>query len=345
MKVALIFTGATEETLAESPEMVLNLADAPETIEAVKAALEAGGHTVIPLNTDRLLPAVLSEASFDIVFNIATGFYGDTKQADVPAMLEYLRIPHTGSGVLAEVLATHKPTMKTVLLARGLPTPPFQHFRDGSEPLDPTLRFPLIVKLPFEGGSLGMTPDSVVQNEAALRVQLALLLDKYRQGALAEAYLDGREFTVAVLGNIPPYMLPIVERRYFDDIRIQLDTPEPTTEIMAKQITGRDVEYIQYNSDSVAPADLTPDEAQQIESAAIGAYQALGCRDWARIDLRMDDRGTAYLFDVNLEPAIAPEYAVARAARAAGWTYTALVNRILEHALERYPWLTGQPSR
>lgn len=339
MKVALIFTGATEETLAESPEMVLNLADAPETIDAVKAALEAGGHTVIPLNTDRQLPAILTDPQFDIVFNIATGYYGDTKQANVPAMLEYLRIPHTGSSVLTEVLAHHKPTMKTVLLAHGVPTPPFQHFTRADEPLDPALRFPLIVKLPFEGGSLGMTPDSVVHNEAALRAELARMLDKYNQGVLAEEYLDGREFTVAVLGSDPPYCLPIVERRYFDSIRIQLDAPEPTTEALVKQLTGQDVEYIEYDCDSVAPADLTADEAAQVEAAALGAYRALGCRDWARLDLRMDDRGKPFVFDVNLEPAIAPEYAVARAARAAGWTYEKLVNRILEHALERYPEL------
>ncbi|MFN8449974.1 MAG: hypothetical protein U0521_15665 [Anaerolineae bacterium] len=342
MKVALVYTGATEETLAESPEMVLNLADAPETIEAVKAALEAGGHVVIPLNTDRQLPAVLTEAAFDIVFNIATGYYGDTKQANVPAMLEYLRIPHTGASVLGEVLAHHKPTMKAILLAHGLPTPPFQHFDRADAPLDSSLRFPLIVKLPFEGGSLGMTPDSVVRDEAALRVQLALLLDKYQQGALAEEYLDGREFTVSVLGNDPPYMLPIVERRYFDNIRIQLDAPEPTTEAMLKQVTGLDAEYIEYNSDSVAPADLTDAEAAQIEAAAVGAYRVLRCRDWVRIDLRMDERGVAQLIDVNHEPAIAPDYAVARAARAAGWTYNQLVNRILEHALERYPWLTAE---
>jgi D-alanine-D-alanine ligase len=133
-----------------------------------------------------------------------------------------------------------------------------------------------------------------------------------------------------------------VERQYFGDIRIQLDEPEPTTLQMYERMVGRELKYTVVDSRSVAPADLTDSEAQQIEKVTLRAYQVLGCRDWARIDLRMDGQGYVYILDVNLEPAIAPAYALARAAHAAGWTYTTLVNRILGHAIERYPHLHRQ---
>ncbi|HVO43375.1 MAG TPA: hypothetical protein VMT34_12160 [Aggregatilineales bacterium] len=339
MKVGFVFTSATQEMLCESPELALNLTDASETIEAVKCALEACGHTVTALNTDDRLPAILCEASFDIIFNIATGFYGDNRQANLPAMLEYLRIPHTGSSVLAEAVTQDKPTMKTILQAHSLPTPPFQVFHNSRERLTRKLRFPLIVKLPAEGGSLGLTPDSVVHNETELRAQVALLLEKYGQGALVEEYIEGREFTVSVLGNNPPYVLPIVERLYFGNIRIQLDEPEPAALDLYEQLTGQEYAYTLVDTRSIAPAKLTDKEVELVEKVTVGAYQVLSCRDWARIDLRMDAQGNVYILDVNLEPAIAPEYALAKAARAAGWTFTTLVNRILEHAVERYPHL------
>lgn len=339
MNVGLVFTSATEELLRESPELAFNLTDAPETIEAVTQALGAGGHTVVPLNTDRRFPARVCNANVDIVFNIATGVYGDSRQANVPAMLEYLRIPHTGAGVLAEAVTHHKPVMKRLLLAHGLPTPPFQVFREADEPLDAALRFPMIVKLPAEGGSLGMNRHSVVACETDMREQLTFLLDRYGQGALVEEYVGGREFTVSVLGNRPPYPLPVAERQYFGDIRIQLDEPEPATLELYRRLTGKDMEFTVVDSQSVAPANLSDVESRQIETVTLAAYQTLACQDWARIDLRMDWQGNVNILDVNLEPAIAPDYAVANAARAAGWSYTKLVNRILEHAVERYPHL------
>jgi D-alanine-D-alanine ligase len=171
------------------------------------------------------------------------------------------------------------------------------------------------------------------------------LLSQYRQGALIEEYIEGRELTISVLGNTPPYALPIVERLYFGDVRIQLDEPEPATLELYEQITSRELKYTVVNGKSVAPADLTGDEVARIQAVTIAAFQILGCRDWARIDLRMDEQGNVYILDVNLEPAIGPEYAVATAALAAGWTYTELVNRILEHAIDRYPHLKQSKRR
>jgi D-alanine-D-alanine ligase-like ATP-grasp enzyme len=340
MLVGLVHNRATEELLRESPELTLNLCDSVETIEAVIEALEAGGHSVVPVLVDKHLPVTLAGSHFDIVFNISAGFfYGESRQAAIPAMLDYLNIPYTGGGLLAETLAHHKHIMKDLLLRRGLPTPAFQMFQHEGEPLRSDLRFPLIVKLPSEGGSLGLDLDSVVDHEAALREQVAWMLNKYQQGALVEEYIEGREFTVPVLGNNPAYALPVVERIYGGDIRIQLDGPEPSTLAFYRQVMGEDPDFTPYECQSVAPAPLSRKQKKHIQAITVAAFQALSCRDWARIDLRMDDQGRAFILDVNLEPTLTPEYALAKSAAAAGMSFTELVNRILAHAVERYPHL------
>ncbi len=342
MHVGFIFNIATDELLRDDPELILNLTDSQETIQAVAEALEAGGHTVTCLNADHRLPKALVDQQFDIVFNISTGVYGSTRAAHVPAMLEYLRIPHTGSGVRVEAICHHKPLMKLVVLAYGLHTPRFQVFQHAHEPLQPELRFPLIVKLPAEGGSLGMTYDSVVDHEAALRKRLGYVIDKYQEGALVEEYIDGREFTVAVMGNEPPYALPVAELLFFGEKPIRLDEPDSSTFEQLKRVIDTKALFVPMESMSIAPADLPADTTLRVQQAAIAAYQAVGCLDWARIDLRMDQQGTIYILDVNLEPGIAPNYVLFKSAQAAGWTYTDLINRILTHAVERYPHLINQ---
>ncbi len=340
MHVGFIYNIATDELLREYAEMTLKDADSQYTIDAVTEALQAGGHTVTGYNADRDLPAKLVHAEFDIAFNIATGVFGETRQSHVPAMLEYLQIPHTGSGVLAEALCHHKPQMKMILAAQGVRTPPFQVFRTGTEALDPALRFPLIVKLTSEGGSMGLTYDSVVDNEAALRTQLRRVLGQYERTVIVEEYIEGREFTVAVLGNNPAYALPVAELHFFGAKRIRLDEPDAPMFAQLKEATGDPtLTYEPMESETRAPADLPPDVAAQVAQVAIDAYRALGCLDWARCDLRMNDAGEIFVLEMNLEPGIAPDYALPKTAYAAGWTFNDLVNRILDHAIERYPAL------
>jgi D-alanine-D-alanine ligase len=345
MRVAFIYNIATEQLLRERPEATLRDCDSTETIQHVTAALEAGGHYVVGFNADQRLPAILADekSNFDIVFNIATGVYGESRQTHVPAMCEYLRIAHTGSSVIAEAICHHKPQTKMLLMAHGVPTAPFQVFGDVNVPLRPELRFPLIVKLTSEGASMGLDYGSVVHNEADLRERVAYLTSTYQQNALVEAFIDGREFTVAVIGNTPPYALPVGEILFFGKVPIRLDEPDMEHFEMLKQITGQhDMEYIGMESRSVTPADVSREVAERIQQTAIAAYNAIGCADWARVDMRMDHDGNLYVLEVNLEPGIAPDYVFARMAYAAGWTYTEMINRILNHAVERYPHL--QPT-
>ncbi len=348
MRVGFIYNIATEELLRERPELTLSDCDSIDTINEITRALESGGHTVVGLNADQQLPTRLVElrSKLDMVFNIATGVYGDVRQSHVPAMLEYLRIPHTGSGVLTEAICQHKPTLKAVLVAHELPTPPSQLFVTGDEPLRSDMRFPLIVKLPAEGGSLGLNYDSIVENPTDLRKQALRLIADYGQGALAELYLPGREFTVAVLGNDPPYALPVAELLFFGAKPIRLDEPDEPTFQYFKQVTGQsDATYKPMESRSVAPADdLPPVDAKRIQEIAIGAYEAIGCRDWARFDIRCDAHGQPYILDTNLEPGVASDYVLPKCAYAAGWSYNELILNILNHAIQRYEKQTAKLS-
>jgi D-alanine-D-alanine ligase len=342
MHVGFIYNIATEELLREQPEQTLRDSDAIETIEEVTRALESGGHRVTGMNADQELPEKLRKAQFDIVFNIATGVYGESRQTHVPAMLEYLRIPHTGPGVLAEALCHHKPQQKMVLMGNGVPTAPFQMFHQGDEPLKPDLRFPLIVKLPSEGASMGLDYDSVVYNEADLRKKVAFVIDQYREGAMVEEYIDGREFTVAILGHSPAYAMPVAELQFFGKLPIRLDEVEDSNFELLKQATGDDsLEPVKMESKSIVPAGLPPELEARIQQVAIDAFNAIGCKDWARVDIRMDKAGNLYVLEVNLGPGIASDCIFARCGFAAGLTMNELVNRILNHAIERYPHLNG----
>jgi D-alanine-D-alanine ligase len=343
MHIGFIYNIATEELLRERPEMTLRDSDTIETIEEVTRALEAGGHRVTGMNADQALPGRLAGAGLDIVFNMATGVYGESRQTHVPAMLEYLRVPHTGPGVLAEALCHHKPEEKMVFLGNSVPTAPFQVFRSADAPLNPDLHFPLIVKLPSEGASMGLDYDSVVHNEADLRRKIQFLMDTYQSHVMVEQYIDGREFTVAVLGHSPAYALPIAELEFFGKLPIRLDELEESHLELLKSAIGNDnLELVRMESRSRVPAGLPPELEARIEKVAVDAFNALGCKDWARVDMRMDKDGNLYILEVNLGPGIASDCIFARCAFAAGWTFDQLVNTILNHAIERYPHLNGQ---
>ena len=192
---------------------------------------------------------------------------------------------------------------------------------------------------------MGLDYDSVVHDEAALRKKVTFLLEVYQQGVLVEQYLDGREFTVGVLGHSPAYALPVGELHFGGPLRIRLDEMELDQFEQLKQALGRpDLEMSHMESETRAPADLPPDTAARIQQIAVDAFNALGCKDWARVDLRMDSAGQIYVLEVNCGPGIAPDYALPKLAYAAGWSFEQLVNTILNHAIERYPHLSGKDS-
>jgi len=320
--------------------------DSDETIQAIKGALEAGGHQVTFLEGGVQLYDALRLVKPDICFNICEGHYGDSREAQVPALLEMLRIPYTGSRVLTLALALDKPMTKRVLAYHGLPTPPFQVFERVDEPLDPDMRFPLFVKPSREGTGMGVSAESIVRDEAQLRVQLERQLARYDQPILAERFIAGREVTVGMIGNLTtPVAMRVPEDE--DAPRIQRGLhffPPAEVDVASYQEEGgvyssRMKTELAHESYYLCPAPLSYKQAEELNWLAAAVFRVTGCRDVARVDFRLDagDGEKPYILEVNPLPGLNPGYSdLCVEAQADGWTYEALINRILDEAIKRY---------
>ena len=308
--------------------------DEPETIDAVAAALAHAGR-VIRIEADAHFPARLLETRPDIVFNIAEGLNGPNREAHVPAICEFLDVPYSGSDPLALCLGLDKRRAKEMFRARGVRTPDFVVL-DRTTGFAPPDHFPLpaIVKPLFEGSSMGIAEASYCETRAAVEERAAHVVECYGQAALVERFLPGREFTVAILGNgSGARALPIVEIA-FDAL------PAGTVPIY-----GYEAKWLWDTAEQPleifdCPAELSPDLARDLEEQALGAFHALGCRDWARVDLRLDDDGAANVIEINPLPGILPDprqnSCYPKAARAAGMSYDEMLLAVLDAALARH---------
>src|SRR4051812_26917231 len=298
--------------------------DAPETIDAIREALESYGQVVL-LEADAELPRQLMETPVDLVFNIAEGVAGRNREAAVPALCELVGIPYTGSDAATLSIALDKALSKRVLLQHGILTAEFQLMETGRERLSPKLKFPLIVKPNQEGSSKGVSAQaSVVDDEEGLRAVVRELLERYRQPALIEDYISGREFTVGLLGDKRPRVLPPMEILFKDK-----NNARPVYDFQIKQEWEKHVYY-------ECPAKLTPAEMKGIERVARETFTALGCRDVARVDLRLNARGEFYVIEVNPLPGLTPNYSdLCLIATAANIDYRSLIGEILAGGLKR----------
>jgi D-alanine-D-alanine ligase len=300
--------------------------DPPETIEAIRQAMESLGHEVVPLEANSELPQRLVEAKVDLVFNIAEGLSGRNRESQVPALCELVGVPYTGSDSATLALALDKSLAKRILKQHGILTPEFQVMVTGREKLSPTLqqKFPLIVKPNAEGSSKGIASSGVVDDEAGLRAAAKEVVERYRQPALVEEYILGREFTVGLLGDKRPKMLPPMEICFKDRSKAR-----PVYDYEIKQEWEKHVSY-------ECPAKLTAAEFKAVERAARETFTALGCRDVARVDLRMDARSNVYVLEVNPLPGLTPDYSdLVLIGKAAGIEYRGLIAEILAGALKR----------
>ncbi|MGC8732131.1 MAG: D-alanine--D-alanine ligase family protein, partial [Halothiobacillaceae bacterium] len=263
--------------------------DSPETIETLKKALESGGHEVLLLEADESIAEKLRHARPDLVFNIAEGLRGLYRESHVPAICEMLGIPYTGSDPLTLALCLDKARAKQILIYHGLVTPRAQIFWDVHDPLSPDLHFPLIVKLLREGSSMGLTPDSVADDEEAMRRQVARLLTTYHEPVLVEEFIVGREFTVPIVGNRPPRLLPIIETLFSSPRGIVFFQPDEAVLKRFPELRSKVASAATHQS--VCPAELSPDLKAAIEETALRAYRALGCLDWCRMEMRLGPDG------------------------------------------------------
>lgn len=297
--------------------------DPPETIIAIANALARQGHIVVHLEATPDLPRVLAEADVDLIFNIAEGVEGRNREAQVPALCELLGIPYTGSDSATLAIALDKALAKKVLLQHDILTPKFQLMESPRERLSAEMKFPLIVKPNAEGSSKGIGATSVVDTEDELRAAVKLIVERYRQPALVEEYIAGREFTVGLLGDKRPRVLPPME------IKFKKNPERPVYNYEVKQEWEDHVFY-------ECPAQLTETELRSMERVARATYWALDCRDVARVDLRMDAEGKIYVLEVNPLPGLTPDYSdLVLISKAVGMTYDQLIAEIMSGGLRR----------
>lgn len=327
---------------ADAPPDALAEYDSMETVEALQAALLACGHHVVLLEANETLVDTVRLAAPDICFNIAEGLTGEARESHVPALLEMLGIPYTGSKVLAHAISLDKAITKRLWRDACLPTPPFQVFHRYDEDLDPFLALPLFVKPLHEGTGMGINSQSVVFDHSTLRHQVRWVTQTYRQPALVEGYLPGREFTVGLIGNRRrpghPCRSELYDERGFHTF--------PVLEIDANIGVGHGL----YNAASksytpgddgaplyLCPADIPGALEAELKGLAVEAFEAVGALDIGRVDFRLGPEGRPYLLEINTLPGLNPRVSdLCIMAQAEGFAYRDLINEVLNLALARY---------
>ena len=296
--------------------------DSPRTIEALTRAIESYGHQVQHLEATPDFPRTLMQAGVDLVFNIAEGIRGRNREAQVPSLCELLGIPYTGSDSATLSLCLDKGLAKRILAQHDIDTPRWQVLVTGKEKLK-AFRYPVIVKPNAEGTSKGITGKSVVDDEAGVRAAARELIERYQQPALVEEYISGREFTVGLLGERRPRVLPPME------IIFLKQSARPVYDYTCKQDWQSHVKY-------VCPAEVTKEELKAIEKVSRATFMALDCRDVARVDLRLTAEGKVFVIEVNPLPGLTPDYSdLCLIANGAKIDYRTLIGEILSGGMKR----------
>ncbi len=300
----------------------------PRTVERVARALESGGHTVRVIDgnmhvVERLqdfMPRVIAGERPGMVFNMAYGIQGVSRYTHLPAMLEMLGVPYVGSGPQAHGMALDKVIAKIMFQAAGLPTAGFWNFasvNDEFEDLVCTPEHPLIVKPKMEAVSYGIR---IVDNEGDLRDAVSTIINEFGQHVLVEEFIAGRELAIGLLGNGDPEVLPIVE------IDLEGDPNAIQT----------DSDKLRAPRGKLCPAPLEEEQTAALQELAKRAFRSLELFDFARVDLRLDAENNPYILEINSMASLGLTGTYVHAAQVAGYSYEAMVNRMLDVAAIRY---------
>ena len=302
--------------------------DTPTTIETIVRALQAAGHTVQLVEANEDLPRWFLTHTVDLVFNIAEGLHGASRESQVPALLESLGVPYTGSNSVTLALALDKTKTKQVLAFEDIPTPRWQLCPTPETPLNRALHFPLIVKPNREGSAIGIWRESVVADESALRRQVRHIAERYRQEVLIEEFIEGTELTAGVLGD---EALPVLEIDFSPCAR----SGEFFYSWRMKEFQGN--ASLGLTPNLHCPARLPDAMTARVQEIAVRAHRALGCRDLSRTDIRLSPDGTPYVLEVNPLPGLSPldgNFPIMTSA--AGFRHEAMIQRIVALAMQRY---------
>jgi D-alanine-D-alanine ligase len=302
--------------------------DSRETVELIAADLEAEGHTVTMLGGGREFLGKILHEKVDFVFNIAEGrgTYR-SREAQVPSILEMLDIPYSGSDPQCLAICLDKPLTKKLVASQGVSIPNW-HVINNRQELHQIDRFdfnfPVIIKPAYEGSSKGISLTSVVEDAKQAMEVTESLLEKYQQPAMVEEVILGDEVTVGIIGNSPPKVLgmmriiPKQKEGYF---------------IYNLDVKRNYLELVEYE----CPAGLEEKVLQRIQISSLRALQALGCRDFARLDFRISTAGVPYFLEINPLPGLGAHSDLVIMAKKMGWIHRQLISAVLNAARRRYP--------
>ena len=305
--------------------------DGHKTIECLKTALGSAGHKIVLIGGARqLIDRMTShDLKVDIVFNISEGFKGRNRESQVPALLDLYNIPFVGADALTLGVTLDKVIAKKCFIAEGIPTARYfkATLEDNLVTLN-TIGFPLFVKTLHEGTSKGITQNSRVENFEQLKSQVEHINRNYKQPALVEGFIKGTEFTVAVIGNDPPMAMPVVQ------YAIAGKTTLGNEFYSYRHVAEKLVEHI-------CPAPIDDKLAKRLQELAVRAYRSVDCRDFGRVDFRVDEAGNPFVLEINPLPNLSPDDVFVLFGKVTGETYNQIINKIMDEALERLGLMEG----
>ena len=324
MRVGLAYNVKPSDPPPHLPEDAFEEYDSEETVGHICGAFASLGHEVVRLGAGPGIIDALRKGRPDIVFNIAEGEGGRCREAHVPALLEMLGIPYVGSDPLTLCVTLDKPVAKRLVASEGFPTPRFRNCFSPPEVDGAELSYPVIVKPAFEGSSKGVRIASRAASPAEARKMVAFVTETYGQSALVEEFVPGSEVTVGIVGNGRPRIVGVME------IAPRSVLPE---EFVYSLEVKRDWEnQVEYRCPPSLPAAVVA----EIERCATGIYRLLGCRDFSRIDFRLDGEMVPHFLECNPLPGLSPGYGdLPIMAERMGIPYVHLLSEILSCALSR----------
>src|SRR3989338_2923902 len=298
--------------------------DHPSTIDVIADAIVSNGFKINRIGNVNNLLEKLDSLKVDIVFNISEGLTGRNRESQVPILLEMAGIPFVGADALTLGMTLDKVMAKKIFIAEKIPTPKFFEVKNTQELANcDHCKFPMIVKPRFEGSSKGLSENSRVKDMEELKKQVEFVTNTYKQPVLVEEFISGQEFTVAIVGNDNPEVMPIVQIKI--DGRYKLNDKFYTF----ARITSDRLEYR-------CPARISQELSKKISDLALKTYKAVECCDFGRVDFRVDNEGRPYVLEINPLPSLSTEDVFLLVAKTIGATYEQMIGRILDSAIKRH---------
>ena len=328
MRVGLAYDLKTSVAAAENAEDALEEYDSTETVDIIERTLHDREHEVVRLGGGEEFIDNVRREKVDFVFNIAEGRHSyRSREAQVPSALEMLDIPYSGSDPLTLAVSLDKPVTKTLVRANGVLTP--RWFTLASEEKIRSARwdvipFPVILKPSFEGSSKGIRLSSLAHNVREAEAEARRIICDYRQPAMVEEFISGEEVTVGMVGNHPAKVVGMM--------RV---VPKQKTEhfVYSLEVKRDYVNLVEYE----CPVNLPAATLTNLEQAALAVFRCLGCRDFARVDFRVNKKGRAQFIEINPLPGLGTYSDLVIMTGKLGWSHEELIGSVLDAALERYP--------